>query len=78
MLGGPAGWTDAETALLATCDRLHEDTRLDDTTWDRLHRFFDDTQVLEVMAPAGFYRTVSLFANGLQLPLEPGVARFPT
>jgi len=78
VLGGPAGWTDAEAALLAACDRLHADTRLDDTTWDRLHTHFDDTQVLEVMALAGFYRTVSLFANGLQLPLEPGVARFPT
>jgi len=77
FLGGPAGWTDAEAALLAACDRLHAGTRLDDSTWDRLTTHFDDAQVLEVMALAGFYRTVSLFANGLQLPLEPGVARFP-
>lgn len=78
VLGGPAGWTDAEAALLASCDRLHAASRLDDAAWERLHGFFDDTQVLEILALAGFYRTVSLVANGLRLPLEPGVARFPT
>ncbi|MCW7536423.1 hypothetical protein OOT46_00955 [Aquabacterium sp. A7-Y] len=33
---------------------------------------------LELIALAGFYRTVSSFANGLRLPLEPQATRFPS
>jgi hypothetical protein len=33
--------------------------------------------VLEVLLLCGFYRMVAYVANGLDLPLEPGAARFP-
>ena len=34
-------------------------------------------QILEVIALVGFYHTVSFFANGLRLPLEPYGTPFP-
>lgn len=73
----PAAWTAAESALLGACEEMDRSTRLADASWSRLRQHFDEQQVLEVMALAGFYRTVCLHANVLQLPPEPFAARFP-
>ena len=75
--GRPAGWDPAEAALLAACAALDQTTRLSDETWAQLRAHFDEQQVLELIALAGFYRTVCLYANALQLPLEAFAARFP-
>ena len=52
-------------------------TRLSDAGWAGLREHFSEEQVLEAMAMVGFYRTVCLHANVLQLALEPFAARFP-
>lgn len=70
-------WPEAEAALLAAAEQLDRTTRLDDAAWSRLRAHFDEAQVLELFALAGFYRTVSLHANALQLDPEPFAARFP-
>ena len=75
--GSDAGWSAGESALLAACDALHHTTRLDAPTWQQLREHYSDTQVLEIISLAGFYRTVCLHANALELPLEPFAARFP-
>ena len=75
--GRPAAWDAAELALLAACEEMDRSTRLADATWSRLREHFDEQQVLEAMALAGFYRTVCLHANVLQLPPEPFATRFP-
>lgn len=74
---GAGHWDAPEAALLAAAEQLHDTTRLDDEAWGALRAHFDEPQVLEVLAVAGFYRTVSLFVNALQLPLESYAARFP-
>ncbi len=74
--GQATGWNPDEVALLAACEELDCTTRLEDDTWARLRTYFDAQQVLEMIALAGFYRTVCLYANGLRLPLEPFAARF--
>jgi alkylhydroperoxidase family enzyme len=74
--GLPANWAAAEAALFAACEELDRTTRLGDETWALLRAHFDAPQVLEMIALAGFYRTVCLYANGLRLPLEPFAARF--
>jgi alkylhydroperoxidase family enzyme len=71
------GWTDAERALIATCDALHERCTLGEAQWARLRGHFSEEAVLEVLMLAGFYRTVSYLTNALALPLEPIGARFP-
>jgi alkylhydroperoxidase family enzyme len=74
---GEAGWTEDEAVLLAVCDELDATRTLSDRLWARLSRRFTPEQILEIVALIGFYRTVSLHANAVALPLEPTAARFP-
>src|SRR3569832_755414 len=69
-------WTAAEAALIATVDALHERATLNDEEFGNLRTHYGDDQIFEIIMLAGFYRTVSYLANGLDLPLEPDGARF--
>jgi hypothetical protein len=42
-----------------------------------LRAAYNIEQILELIVLAGFYHTVSFFANGLRLPLEPYAVAFP-
>ncbi len=58
------------------CDELDAARHISDALWQRLAEHFTPEQILEIMALIGFYRTVSLYANALALPLEPFAVRF--
>jgi alkylhydroperoxidase family enzyme len=75
--GGDAGWTDDEQVLLDVCQELDAIRSISDDLWTRLTRTFSSAQILEIIALIGFYRTTSLHANALRLPMEPNAARFP-
>lgn len=45
--------------------------------WGALAARFSADQILEAIALAGFYHSVSFFANGLRLPCEPFEVPFP-
>ena len=77
VLGGDAGWSKDEQALLDVCQELDANRTISDHLWARLCANFGSEQILEIIALIGFYRTVSLYANALELPLEPNAARFP-
>jgi alkylhydroperoxidase family enzyme len=77
VLGGDADWTADEQVLLDVCQELDTTRSVSDALWERLARHFTPEQILEIIALVGFYRTVSLHANALRLPLEPSAARFP-
>jgi alkylhydroperoxidase family enzyme len=70
-------WTDAERALLQAAEALHGRAALTDAEFADLRAHYDEAQVLEVLLLCGFYRMVSYVVGGLDLPLEPGVARLP-
>jgi alkylhydroperoxidase family enzyme len=70
-------WSSAEQALLAAVDALHVGATLSAAEFERLGTHYDTDQILEIILLCGFYRTVSYLANALDLPLEPGAARFP-
>ena len=76
--GGDAGWAADERVLLDVCDELDATRHISDALWQRLAEHFTAEQILEIIALIGFYRTVSLHANALDLPLEPFAARFPS
>jgi alkylhydroperoxidase family enzyme len=76
-LGGDADWTPDDQILLDVCEELDSTRHISDALWQRLADHFTPEQVLEIIALIGFYRTVSLHANALALPLEPFAARFP-
>lgn len=79
VTAGPdaACWSEEDAALVGLADALHDRARLSDAEWAALRARFSEAEVLEALMVCGFYRTVSYLANGLDLPLEPGAARFP-
>lgn len=70
-------WAADERAIIALCDDLHATSRISAQTWRTLSNNFDAAQILELIALAGFYRTVAYFANGLELPMEPFAEALP-
>jgi alkylhydroperoxidase family enzyme len=70
-------WTPSERALLTAAEVLHASATLNAPAFADLSAHFDEAQVLEVILLCGFYRMVAYVANGLDLPLEMGAARFP-
>jgi alkylhydroperoxidase family enzyme len=70
-------WSDDERLLIRMVDELHDTANLRDETWEALVAIFSIEQVFEMIALAGFYHTVSFFANSLRLPPEPYGVPFP-
>jgi hypothetical protein len=65
------------TFQLATVEALHANATLDLAEFEALAAHYRSDQILEIMMLCGFYRMVAYVSNGLDLPLEPGAARFP-
>jgi alkylhydroperoxidase family enzyme len=72
-----ACWSVDEQALLALVDDLVDRRTIGDGTWTLLTAQFDETQILEAIALAGYYHTISFLCRGLGLPREAWSARFP-
>ncbi|MET0724179.1 MAG: carboxymuconolactone decarboxylase family protein [Tardiphaga sp.] len=72
-----ACWSEAEQALIAVVDALHDRATLNDAKFAALSAHYDDAKIFEIILLCGFYHTVSYLANGLALPLEEKAARFP-
>jgi alkylhydroperoxidase family enzyme len=80
-VNGPATaacWSQPEQALVALVDALVDAHTIGDATWAVLAAEFDEAQILEAIALAGYYHTISFLCRGLDLPLEDWAARFPT
>ncbi|MEU3369612.1 carboxymuconolactone decarboxylase family protein [Streptomyces sp. NPDC006711] len=71
-------WLPRHVALLGAVDELHETARLSQPAWDALRAHYEDAQLLELLVLAGWYRTISYLANGLDLPAEPWGTPFPS
>lgn len=67
-----------ERLLLRLCDELHASATVSDALWAELAREWAPPQLLELLALAGYYHTISFLTNALRLPLESFGARFPT
>ena len=63
--------------MIAAVDDLVDRRMITDKTWAILAAHFDEPQILEVIALAGYYHTISFLCRGLDLPLESYAARFP-
>lgn len=75
--GVAAGWSPREALLIAFCDAVNARADIDEALWARLADAFSEEARIELMMLAGFYRTVSLLANGLRLEPEPFAIPFP-
>jgi alkylhydroperoxidase family enzyme len=74
---GAACWTARDRLLLQLCDELQVGTTVSDSVWDELAAAFSEEALLELLLLSGFYRTISVLTNTLQMPLEDFAMRFP-
>jgi len=75
---GAEGWTPMESVLLQAADELHTDACITDVTWATLAEDYDEAQLIEIPMVVGHYHLVSFTLNSLGVPLEDGVAGFPS
>lgn len=81
IVHGPADascWTAHDRALMSSVDDLVDRRTIGDATWAALATHFDEAQILEIIALAGYYHTISFLCRALKLPLESYGARFPS
>lgn len=70
-------WTPKEQLIVRLCDELRDGTTVADELWAELRAEFSEEAILELLLLNGFYRTISILTNTLQMPLEAFAARFP-
>lgn len=68
-------WGEDDLAVLDMADALYAAGDLTDGEWQRLALRFAPAQIVELLALAGYYRTIALFCRTLRLPPEPFAAR---
>jgi alkylhydroperoxidase family enzyme len=72
-----ACWTARDKLLLQLCDALTIGTQVSDALWAALSAEYSEEALIELLLVNGFYRTISVLTNTLQMPLEDFAARFP-
>lgn len=71
LVGLTPEWVDATAAaggddlLTVAADELHDHSRWSDATWRALRERYTDEQLIELLALAGWYRTISYIAANL-------------
>jgi len=71
-------WSPREALLVRLADELHDTSRVSGELWRELAAGWSQEQLLELLLVTGFYHAVAFTVNGLELPLEPWAARFPS
>ena len=74
----PSEWSGFERALIEAADELHIDSCITDATWAILATRYGDEQLIEVPMTVGQYHIVAMTMNSLGVPLDEGLAAFPT
>jgi alkylhydroperoxidase family enzyme len=70
-------WTsEREQLLVLTVDALHDHADIHDNLWERLTTVFDERQLLDLIVLCGWYQAISLTAQAIRIPPEPGAPRF--
>ena len=71
------GWSDSERVLIDAVDELERVGSWSDDTWNRLGNNLSDEQRLELLIAVGWYRTICTLCNGMALPVEGWMRRWP-
>jgi 4-carboxymuconolactone decarboxylase len=70
-------WSKRQRLLVRLADELHDSATVSDGLWAELAQLWDDAQLLELIATAGFYHLVSFTANAAGVQPEQYAERFP-
>jgi 4-carboxymuconolactone decarboxylase len=73
----PGPWSDDDEALIALADELCADDCVSDATFAALRPRWNDAELVELVALAGFYRMVSGILNSLGVEAEAGLPGWP-
>lgn len=77
--GTPADgcWDERDRAILQMTDQLHHGGGIDDAVFASISRYFDEGIIIELLALAGWYHSISYIANVSRTELEEWAPRFP-
>jgi 4-carboxymuconolactone decarboxylase len=70
-------WSERQSLLVRLADELHDRAAISDSLWEPLAAVWNEEELVELIAVAGFYHLVSFLANGARIELEQAGARFP-
>jgi len=70
-------WSERQRLLLRLADELHDTGTVTDDLWGALAGEWDEGQLIELIATAGFYHLVSFMANAARVEPEQYAERFP-
>ena len=73
----PAGWAEADHDLVTFADELCATDAVTDATWSRLAARWSESELLELLVVAGFYRLVSGLLNSTGVQREPDTPGWP-
>jgi alkylhydroperoxidase family enzyme len=71
------GWSEAEHAVITAVDQLCQADDIDDPAWAELERYFDDTQLVELLMLTGYYRMLAGFLNAARVEIDAGLEGWP-
>jgi 4-carboxymuconolactone decarboxylase len=63
-------WSAMDRALLESADQLIDKTDIDDATWEKLARHFDQQQLLDLIFTVGSYVMLAMVLNAARVQLE--------
>jgi 4-carboxymuconolactone decarboxylase len=72
-----SAWSGRQRLLVRLADELHDTATVSAPLWDELAAVWDDAQLIELIATAGFYHLVSYMANAAGVAPEAYAERFP-
>ena len=77
VTGVDPGWTDLDRIVIAAVDEVERTGSWSDATWKALGERLNDEQRMELLVAVGWYRTICTLCNGLALPVEGWMRRWP-
>jgi 4-carboxymuconolactone decarboxylase len=69
----PAGITPDDAVVIAFAKALVRAGRADDATYDRAHRLFGESRMVDLTAMVGYYTLLAMTINAHQVPAPDGV-----
>ncbi len=70
-------YSDVDRALIRLADEIHERAEVSPATWATLKRAYSESDLVELLLIAGFWRMVAGYLNSAKVQLDAGVPSWP-